>query len=123
MRVNDPYWHFLFLGELLCLRVGLVLLVNTFHSLKYLTECMYPTKRFLSKGSVSGRAMGTLFVIGDGWGYNIQPYSLFPGEVEILVEPERQFRVVSVIPGDLTIISLQMLDTPVILPHVFGSEW
>ena len=76
---------------------------------------MYPTKRFLSKGSVSGRAMGTLFVIGDGWGYNIQPYSLFPGEVEILV--------ISVIPGDLTIISLQMLDTPVILPHVFGSEW
>ena len=42
------------------------------------------------------RSGGTLFVIEDGWGYNMQPYSQFPDEEEILLEPEREFEVLSV---------------------------
>ena len=79
------------------------------------------TKAFLAKGSKSGKATGTLFIIDGGWGYNTQPYSLFPGEEEILLEPERQFRVKSVICADLTVINLEMLKTPVVLPRVFGE--
>lgn len=83
---------------------------------------MGATKAFLAKGSKSGRAAGTLFAIEGGWGYNVQPYSLFPDEIEILLEPERLFRVKSVISGDgLTIINLRMLDTPLSLPEVFGE--
>ena len=79
------------------------------------------TKAFLAKGTEDGCARGTLFVIEGGWGYNIQPYSLFPEEEEILLEPEREFRVQSVIDAKLTVIKLEMLDTPLLLPDVFGS--
>lgn len=78
-------------------------------------------KEALTVGSESGEAVGTLFVIEDAWGYNIQPYSLFPNEAEILIEPERQFKVISVARDDLTVIKLQMLDTPLSLPDVFGQ--
>ena len=65
---------------------------------------------------------GTLFIIEDGWGYDIQPYSLFPGEAEILLEPERQFRVLSVIQAeDVDVITLKMLDTPISLTKIFGA--
>ena len=65
---------------------------------------------------------GTLFVIEDGWGYNVQPYSQFPDEEEILLEPEREFDVVSVTDsGDLLFVSLRMKKTPVILPEMFGE--
>ena len=76
---------------------------------------------FLAKGLKGGKAKGTLFIISNAWGYNIQPYSLFPDEEEILLEPERQFRVVSVLKAALTIINLEMLDTPLSAPEVFGS--
>ena len=83
---------------------------------------MKATKTFLAKGAKTGKATGTLFIIEDGWGYDIQPYSLFPDEAEILLEPERQFKVTSVIQGEgLTFISLRMLDTPLALPQVFGE--
>ena len=78
------------------------------------------TKEFLAKGSTSGNAAGTLFIIENGWGYDIQPYSLFPDEGEILLELERQFKVVSVIEAELTIIKLEMLDTPLCLADVFN---
>lgn len=65
---------------------------------------------------------GTLFIIEDGWGYNIQPYSLYPEEEEILLEPERRFEVESVIESDLTIVNLRMLDTPLILPQTFSDN-
>ena len=45
---------------------------------------MEATKAFLAKGSKGGKAIGTLFIIDKGWGYDIQPYSLFPDEEEIL---------------------------------------
>ena len=60
---------------------------------------MKATKTFLAKGSNIGKATGTPFIIEDGWGYDIQPYSLFPEEAEILLEPEMQFKVLSVIPS------------------------
>ena len=73
-------------------------------------------------GSITRKATGTLFIIEGGWGYDIQPYSLFPGEAEVLLEPERQFRVTSVIEAEgLTFINLQMLDTPLSVPEVFGE--
>ena len=82
---------------------------------------MEATKAFLAKGSKSGEETGTLFIIDNGWGYDIQPYSLFLDEEEILLESERQFRVVSVIKAALTIINLEMLDTPLSVPEVFGG--
>ena len=63
----------------------------------------------------------TLLIINKGWGYDIQPYSLFPDEEEILLEPERQFRVVSVLNTALTVINLEMLNTPLSVPEVFGG--
>ena len=96
--------------------------VMTWSALSSTTPGMEVTKVFLAKGSKSGKAAGTLFIIEDGWGYDIQPYSLFPGEEEIILEPERQFEVDSVVPGDgLTVINLKMLDTPLVLPEVFGE--
>ena len=82
---------------------------------------MEATKAFLAKGSKSREETGTLFIIDKGWGYDIQPYSLFPDEEEILLEPERQFRVASVIKAALTVINLEMLDTPLSVPGVFGG--
>ena len=82
---------------------------------------MNATNAFLAKGLKGGKAKGTLFVIGKAWGYDIQPYSLFPDEEEILLEPERQFHVVSVLRAAFTIINLEMLDTPLSAPEVFGS--
>ena len=82
---------------------------------------MDATKRFLAKGSKSGEATVTLLIIDKGWGYDIRPYSLFPDEEEVLLEPEREFRVVSVLKASLTIIHLEMLDTPLSVPEVFGS--
>ena len=83
---------------------------------------MKAIKAFLAKGSKKGKATKTLFIIKDGWGYDIQPYSLFPEEAEILLEPERQFKVKSIIETDgMTIINLKMLDTPLALPQVFGE--
>ena len=82
------------------------------------------TKAFLSSGSVRGKkASGVFFIIENGWGYNIQPYSMFPDEEEILLEPERQFKVKSVIESeDFTVITLFMLKSPTILPAIFGEE-
>lgn len=76
-------------------------------------------KKLLSKGRGGNR--GTLFIIEDGWGYNLRPYSLFPDEEEILLEPGRCFRVKGVIESETTIIHMKMLSTPLILPQVFGS--
>ena len=94
----------------------------TWPALSSTSPDMKATKTFLAKGSKSKKAKGTLFIIENGWGYNIQPYSLFPGETEILLEPERQFKVTSVIQAEgLIFISLHMLDTPLALTKVFGT--
>ena len=95
--------------------------VITWPALSSTSPNMDTTKKFLAKGTASGCAAGTLFIIEDGWGYNTRPYSLFPTETEILLEPERRFKVTAIIQGDgLTFINLQMLDTPLSNPEVFG---
>ena len=68
--------------------------VVTWPALSSTSPAMEATKTFLAKGSKNGEATGTLFIIDKGWGYDIQPYSLFPDEEEILLKPEKQFRVV-----------------------------
>ena len=66
---------------------------------------------------------GTLFIIEEAWGYNIQPYSLYSEEEEILLEPESVFEVTSVVDSDeLTIVTLKMLDTSPILTKIFGEN-
>lgn len=92
---------------------------------------MHETKKFLSDGEDQKRGDNdenseelkkTLFIVEEGWGYNIQPYSLTPEDEEILLEPERRFQVESVIESDgITIIKLTMLDTPLVLQQFFGS--
>ena len=83
---------------------------------------MEATKAFLAKGSKSGEATWTLFTIDNGWGYDIRPYSLFPDEEEILLEPEKRFKVAGVIQDKgLIFINLEMLDTPLSVPEVFGG--
>ena len=68
------------------------------------------------------RSCGTLFIIEDGWGYNVQPYSQYPEEEEILLEPEREFEVTSVTESEgLLLVTLSMKNTSVIFPKVFGN--
>lgn len=65
---------------------------------------------------------GTLFIIEDAWGYDIQPYSIYRGEEEILLEPEQQFKVESVIENDeFTLITLRTIKDIQILPERFGK--
>ena len=65
---------------------------------------------------------GTLFIIEDAWGYDIQPYSLYSEEEEILLEPERVFEVTSVVDSEeFVMVTLKMVDTPPILTKVFGK--
>lgn len=71
-------------------------------------------------------ARGTIFIIDNGWGYDIQEYSLTPEYEEVVIEPDRQFVVKSIIPGDVTMIYLEMINTPVALeskmPVAFGDD-
>ena len=93
----------------------------TWPALSSTSPSMKSTKAFLASGSKSGKAAGTLFIIEDGWGYDIQPYSLFADEAEILLEPDRQFKVTGVIGGEPTIINLKMENTPLSLENTFKS--
>ena len=66
---------------------------------------------------------GTLFIVEEAWGYNIQPYSLYPEEEEILLEPESVFEVTSVVDSDeFSMVTLKMLDTSPILTKIFGEN-
>ena len=101
-----------------CYNDGVIVTWNAFSST---SPDMNATKAFLAKGSEDGKAAGTLFIIEKGWGYDIQPYSLFPDEAEILLEPERQFKVTSVLSSELVVITLEMIETPLVLPQIFGG--
>ena len=82
---------------------------------------MGTTKAFLGKGSKSMEGDRDAVHHREGVGLGIQPYSLFPDEEEILLEPEKRFRVAGVILSSaLTIINLEMLDTSLSVPEVFG---
>lgn len=69
---------------------------------------------------------GVIFIIDNGWGYDIQEYSLTPEYEEVVIEPDRRFVVKSVMPGDVTMIYLEMVDTPVALdskmPLTFSDD-
>ena len=67
-----------------------------------------------------GRDMCTLFIVcGKPWGYDVSTFSNFPEEKEILLEPERRFRITNVIrEGGLTTINATMLDTPLALETI-----
>ncbi len=83
----------------------------TWHTFSSATTEMETTQDFLTDHR-TGRCEGTLFIIrGTPWGYNIQPFSCFPDEREILLEPEINFRVTGIVnpPVGLTIIDLEML--------------
>ena len=96
--------------------------IITWSALSSTSPDMNAIKGFLSSDSEGGSASGVLFIIEDGWGYDVQPYSLYPDDAEILLEPEREFMVQDVIDADVTIVKLKMLDTPVILPEMFGDD-
>lgn len=74
-----------------------------------------------SLSSKGKKASGTVFIISNGWGYDLQKYSL-NGEKMCLIEPERQFGVSSVLPtGSLILVNLEMVDSPLLLPEVYGT--
>lgn len=97
--------------------------IITWSGLSSTSPEMEVTKEFLARGSMTRKAAGTIFIIADGWGYDIQPYSLFPTETEILLEPGRQFKITSVIPAaELTIVNLKMLRTTIPFPDLYGRH-
>jgi len=82
------------------------------------TTNLAATQRFLTD-EATGKCEGTLFQIhSNAWGYDMQPFSFFPSEEEILLEPEIDLKVVSVLapPGvSLIIVDLDMLQCPLLL--------
>ena len=82
-------------------------------SLSSKSSGMNTTKELLAKGSNRSKG-GTLFVIEDRWGYNIQPFSLFPDEEEVLLEPWQSFTVQSVIESGAVIVNIKMLKVPML---------
>ena len=67
---------------------------------------------------------GTLFVLegkkGNLWGYNITLFNIFKEE-EILLEPERKFKIIYSIPPlkGIIIVNCEMQDTPLVLNDIF----
>ena len=75
------------------------------------TEDIRVAKRFIKK------SVGTLFTLsGEAWGYDISLFSDYPSEKEILLEPERKLRVLSVSrDGNVISVNAKILDTPLVL--------
>lgn len=97
--------------------------IITWPALSSTTTDVESVKNSLAVGTVNDRPSGTLFIIENGWGYDIQPYSIYPNDIEIVLEPERQFRVISVRQKyDLTEITLEMLNTPSNFHIYLGNE-
>lgn len=62
--------------------------------------------------------VGTLITISgpNVWCYDIEPYSVFPAQSRVILEPDRMFRIVSVaFENKLRRITVEMLNTPVLL--------
>jgi len=62
---------------------------------------------------------GTIFILeGDIWGYNITLFNYY-GEEEILLEPERKYKVVNVLPpvNELIYVNCKILTTPLVLDN------
>lgn len=79
------------------------------HTFSSTTLDMETTKLFLTD-LATGKCEGTLFIIrGAPWGYNIKPFSCFPEEEEILLEPEIELRVTGVLDTPMVIVNLDMV--------------
>ena len=66
---------------------------------------------------------GTIFILsGEAWGYDISLFNYY-GENEILIEPERKFIVLEVIPppNDIIYISCKILNTPLVLSNIINK--
>ena len=81
----------------------------TWHTFSSTTTDMQTTQNFLTDPA-TGKCEGTLFIIhGTPWGYSIKPFSCFPNEEEILLEPEIDLRVTGIINAPLIVVDLEML--------------
>lgn len=74
-------------------------------------------KNFLNNNAAG--SLGTLFVISDGWGYDIREFSFY-NEAEILFEIEWRLRVTNVIRGKYTEIHVKMIDTNLVFRDAMG---
>ena len=66
-----------------------------------------------------GNKSGTIFTIGgDIWGYNIELFSFY-GEKEIILEPERKYKIDIAMPEINGIINVicSILTTPIVLDN------
>jgi len=96
--------------------------IITWHAFSSTTTDVGVTKRFLTN-KATGKCEGTLSAIhGNAWGYDVQPFSFFSDEEEILLEPEIDLRVMGVADLDnLVIVDLEMMPCPLLLekliPH------
>ena len=95
------------------------------HRFTSTTLDMAVTKGFMAKEGGTGEAAGTIFLMPCGdecWGYDLRAFSFFPGEEELLLEPERVFRVQSVnrVSSLLTFVHLEPVKNPLLLQNRIG---
>jgi len=88
--------------------------VITWHSFSSTTTNLEVAQQFQTNKR-TGKCEGTLFCI-HGWGCNIKPFSCFPHEEEVLLEPEIDLKVVSISESEgLLTIELEMVPCPLLL--------
>jgi hypothetical protein len=90
--------------------------VITWHGFSSTTADVGIATRFMTD-KITGKCEGTLFAIhGNAWGYDIQPFSFFSDEEEILLEPEIDLKVVGIENTDnMIIVDLDMMPCPLLL--------
>jgi len=88
----------------------------TWHSFSSTTPDVAVTKSFLT-GAASGKCEGTLFILHNAWGYDLQPFSIFE-EHEVLLEPEVQLRVMSVLDAPLIVVEAEMVPGKLLLEQL-----
>lgn len=92
----------------------------TWPALSSASPDIHAVRKFLGKTS-DEKPLGTMFTINYAWGYDIHSYSLYPDNYEVILEPGMSFKVSSVIKDGIFVAKLNMLDSKLILPQVFGE--
>ena len=82
---------------------------------------MEAAKKFMTVDPSDGKTSGTMFVIKKSWEYDIWPYSLCPDNREFILEPGSQFKVISVLNEEFVTVTLEMVESPLVLPQLFGE--
>lgn len=77
---------------------------------------MEVTKKYMDRNTPSGSLSGTLFIIENAWGYDIQQYSLVSDDDEVILEPGTQFKVVNSFRASFPMISLEALGSDPDIP-------